>query len=114
MNTILLLVVIAGLVIGYTLVSWLMGKTQIPPASQDSPQAGAPEGPSASPPHWSVVLGVEPDASPEQIRDAYRRLIGEYHPYKVASLGPEIRAVAERKTKEIVGAFQAATGDRRQ
>jgi DnaJ-domain-containing protein 1 len=30
----------------------------------------------------------------------------EYHPDKVASLGPELRALAEKKSKEINAAYE--------
>jgi len=52
------------------------------------------------------VLGLEPGASFEEIRQAYRRLSMEYHPDKVAHLGDEFRRVAEEKMKEINVAYQ--------
>ena len=33
------------------------------------------------------VLGVDPSATDEQIKDAYRALVKKYHPDKFASLG---------------------------
>lgn len=57
---------------------------------------------------WYVVLGVSSDASIVQIKHAYRVQMSQYHPDKVAELGEEIRALAERKSKEINAAYQIA------
>jgi hypothetical protein len=51
------------------------------------------------------VLEVIPTASQETIQAAYRSLIARYHPDKVASLGPELQAVANARTKEINFAY---------
>jgi DnaJ-domain-containing protein 1 len=59
----------------------------------------------ASDPH--AVLGVPPGASGEQIAEAYRERMKEYHPDRVASLGPELRELAHRKTVEIQRARDA-------
>ena len=61
---------------------------------------------------WSLVLDVPADASMEEIRAAYLKLISEYHPDKVAALGKEIREVAERKSKEINVAYSFALEER--
>ena len=52
------------------------------------------------------VLGVEPGASQEDIKQAYRRLAGKYHPDKVEHLGDEFKALAENRFKEIQRAYQ--------
>ncbi|MDY7034727.1 MAG: DnaJ domain-containing protein [Thermodesulfobacteriota bacterium] len=52
------------------------------------------------------VLGVKRDASTEEIKTAYRRLVNQYHPDKVMHLGEEFRILAERKFKEIQEAYQ--------
>jgi len=54
---------------------------------------------------WFTVLMVNPSASAEEIKEAYRRRMAEYHPDKVATLGVELRALAEQKSKEINAAF---------
>ena len=71
------------------------------------PVAPPPPAPPAAP-DWARVLELPPEASVDEIHDAYRRLIGQYHPDKVASLGRELRELAEAKTREIEGAYQAA------
>ena len=64
-------------------------------------KAGQPE--AESDPH--TILGVAPNATPEQIRQAYRALAAQYHPDKVAHLGEEFRALAEKRFKEIQAAY---------
>ena len=50
---------------------------------------------------YYAVLGLEPGASDEEIKKAYRKLSMQYHPDKVRHLGDEFRKVAEEKMKEI-------------
>lgn len=47
------------------------------------------------------VLGVSPDATDDEVKRAYRRMALQYHPDKVATLGDDVKAAAERKFKEI-------------
>ena len=54
---------------------------------------------------WEV-LGIGPGASVEEIKAAYRQLSLQYHPDKVASLGPEFVKVAEEKFKAIQQAYE--------
>ena len=51
------------------------------------------------------MLGVDPAASQAEIDSAYRRLISQYHPDKVAGAAPELREAAERKAREINAAY---------
>ena len=53
-----------------------------------------------------AVLGVGRDASPEEIKQAFRRLANKYHPDKVSHMGDEFRELAERRFKEIQEAYQ--------
>lgn len=52
------------------------------------------------------ILGVNPDARPEDIKKAYRKLATEYHPDKVSYLGEEIRRDAEEKFQKITNAYE--------
>ncbi|QEM80146.1 co-chaperone DjlA [Halomonas binhaiensis] len=54
------------------------------------------------------VLGLGPDASDSELKRAYRKLMSENHPDKLASRGlPEsMREVAEARTVEIGNAYQ--------
>jgi hypothetical protein len=51
------------------------------------------------------VLGLKPDARPDEIRAAYRHAAQAYHPDKVAHLGPELRELAQKKFVEIQKAY---------
>ena len=69
-------------------------------AGQDRPGAAA----AAKNPY--TVLGVDKNASQEDIKRAYRQLVNKYHPDKVAHLGDEFQKLAERRFKEIQQAYQ--------
>ena len=51
------------------------------------------------------VLDVDPAASMAEIEAAYRRLISQYHPDKVAGAAPELRDAAEKRAREINAAY---------
>jgi DnaJ-domain-containing protein 1 len=53
------------------------------------------------------VLGVTPGCSLEEARRAWKTLMLQYHPDKVAHLGPEFQALAEQKTRELMEAWAA-------
>jgi len=119
------LVILGCLVFGYVVVSFLIGgrkpgqgATQAPePPSRDAGAAGPDKAslqvPAADePPHWSEVLEVARNASVDEIRAAYRRLISQYHPDKVATLGQALRDLAEVKSREITHAYQVAIRER--
>ena len=53
-----------------------------------------------------TVLGVGRSASAAEIKQAYRRLAGQYHPDKVAHLGKEFQELAEERFKQIQAAYQ--------
>jgi curved DNA-binding protein CbpA len=59
------------------------------------------------------ILGVSESATLGEIKKAYRRRIREYHPDHVAALGPDLRDLAERKTKEINEAHDVLSGKRK-
>jgi DnaJ-domain-containing protein 1 len=96
-----IVVIVVALLIGYKFVSAMMADSKETPASPPMPPI-----PGKRP--WFEVLNVAPDATREQIVDAYRRLIRENHPDKVANLGQEFRELAERRAAEINVAYAEA------
>ncbi len=54
------------------------------------------------------ALGVTPDASNEEIKKAYRRLMNRNHPDKIAGSNPDGAALAEaeRRTREVRVAYE--------
>ena len=74
------------------------------PAGGQRRQAG---GADAEPPkNPYTILGVKPGATQEEIKSAYRRLAGQYHPDKVQHLGKEFQELAEARFKEIQRAYE--------
>jgi DnaJ-class molecular chaperone len=51
------------------------------------------------------VLGLGPDASDADVDRAYRRLIAQYHPDRLGGAAEELREQAERRAREINGAY---------
>lgn len=52
------------------------------------------------------ILGLTPSASEVDIRKAYRRLMSQYHPDRVATLGEDLQRAAAEKAKTINEAYQ--------
>jgi DnaJ-domain-containing protein 1 len=57
------------------------------------------------------VLGIAPGTPKDEARKAFRALIAQYHPDKVAHLAPEFHALAERRTREILEAWAEVERD---
>ena len=57
------------------------------------------------------LLGVSPDATDEEIKQAYRALVRKYHPDKYA--GTDLADMATEKMKEINAAYEQIQEDRR-
>ncbi|KXF80300.1 co-chaperone DjlA [Enterovibrio coralii] len=53
------------------------------------------------------ILGVEEDASSQTVKRAYRKLMNEHHPDKLAAKGlpPEMMEIAKQKAQEIQAAY---------
>lgn len=74
--------------------------------------AGARSQPGQPPPRQRLAdayaaLGITPDASNAEVKRAYRKLVSQNHPDKLAARGlPEnMREIAEERTREINGAY---------
>jgi DnaJ like chaperone protein len=61
-----------------------------------------------------TALGVTPESTPAEIKRAYRKLISQNHPDKLAARGlPEsMRAVAEERSREINSAYNLIKSSR--
>lgn len=53
------------------------------------------------------VLGVEPDASDDEVKKAYRQMAVKFHPDKVAQMGEEYQKGAKEKFQKIQDAYEA-------
>jgi len=53
-----------------------------------------------------TILEVGKNATPVEIKKAYRRLVNKYHPDKVVHLGEEFQKLAEKRFKEVQEAYQ--------
>lgn len=47
------------------------------------------------------VLGIKPEATDDEVRRAYKRMVVENHPDRVAALGEDVRKAATEKLQEI-------------
>jgi DnaJ like chaperone protein len=81
---------------------WVQRQTrQRPP--RDQPSRSAAGTAADKDPH--EVLGIQPGASEQEIKDAYRDKMKRYHPDRVSGLGEELQRVATEKTLEIQRAY---------
>ena len=53
------------------------------------------------------ILGVEPSASDDEVKRAYREMAKKNHPDLVSNLGDEVRQAAEKKFQEINAAYES-------
>ena len=115
MSTTEILITLAGLYFGYWIVSKLImdkPKVQPTPDHQSAPPPSQNRESEKADSTWCEILNVAPEASAAEIRHSYRTLMSQYHPDKVANLGAELKAVAERKSKEINIAYEQAMRQR--
>ena len=52
-----------------------------------------------------AALGLTPDATDAEVDQAYRRLMSQYHPDRVAGAASELREQAEIRAREINQAY---------
>jgi DnaJ-domain-containing protein 1 len=113
MSSVEVFVVLFGLWAGYMLVStfWRSkrNETNAQAENKNDPAQKTNDGRS-----WFDVLEIRQTATADEIRTAYKSQMSKYHPDKVASLGEELKAVAERKAKEITEAYRDALAQIRQ
>ncbi len=102
-------VILLGLILGYTIVSWWMSRARAAddPSNPSQTNQGGTK-PLSAQADWHEILQVPASASLDEIKLAYRRRIAEYHPDKTSGLGIELRTIAEEKSKLINAAYERA------
>ena len=52
------------------------------------------------------ILGIDPSATDEEVKKAYREMAKKNHPDLVSNLGEEVRTAAEKKFQEVNAAYE--------
>ena len=60
----------------------------------------------------SKILEIEPTASDDELKKAYRRMAMKYHPDKVSHLGEDFKQVAHEKFKKVQAAYDQIKKER--
>lgn len=60
-----------------------------------------------------TILEVDPKASDEEVKKAYRRMAMKHHPDRVANLGEEVQKAAAEKFKKVQQAWERIEQERR-
>jgi hypothetical protein len=92
------ILVLLGVVLGHLYDVGVFGGGRASAATPPPPTAPAGADPYAT-------LGVSESDSDEHIEAAYRRLMSEVHPDRVASAGADIREQAERRSRDANAAW---------
>ena len=58
------------------------------------------------------ILEIDPSATDDEVKKAYRKMAIKYHPDKVATLGEDIQKTAEEKFKAVSQAYEAICRER--
>lgn len=91
------LLIVIGVVLGHLYDLYRRRKTETPPPSP-APASGNPDA--------YAVLGLDPDASDEDVEQAYRRGMSESHPDRVATASQDVRDLAGKRARELNGAYE--------
>ena len=59
-----------------------------------------------------TVLEIQPTATDDEVKKAYRRLAMKYHPDKVSQLGPDVQEAAKAKFQAIQAAYEQIKRER--
>jgi len=58
------------------------------------------------------ILEIEPSATDEELKKAYRRMAMKHHPDKLATMGEEIQKAAQEKFRKVTEAYEAIKKER--
>jgi hypothetical protein len=58
------------------------------------------------------ILGIPPEASPQEIKRAFKRLAAQFHPDALANTGPELQNMARQRFCEITHAYEMMMASR--
>lgn len=58
------------------------------------------------------ILEIDPSATNDEVKKAYRKMAIKYHPDKVATLGEDVQKAAEVKFKAVAQAYEAICKER--
>ena len=56
--------------------------------------------------YYAKVLGFQGPVTIDDVKHRYKELVLQYHPDKANHLGPELKKLAEQKTREINEAYE--------
>lgn len=76
-----------------------------PPPKVSSPRPAAPSGPRA-------ILGCAPDATPAQVRSAWRAAVKRWHPDRIPTTDPVVLMEASRRFQEMRAAYEAILAEK--
>lgn len=93
-------------IVGYVVVSFIFNLVQTSRKKSTLNDNDSAEKKSSNSDNWYDVLGILPTASVQEIKEAYKKKMFEYHPDRVSGLGKELYDLAEEKSKKINKAYE--------
>lgn len=98
------------LVLGFAL--WYAWKRRPGAGRRGREESSAPRVGDEAPGDPYEILGITRSASADEVKKAYRDLLGKYHPDRLQHLGGEFRELAARKAVEINKAYESIKSEK--